>query len=211
MAARRGHGAGARVGVFGGTFDPIHLGHLIVASEVRHALALDRVLFVPAGRPPHKPEQPISDDVDRLAMLRLALAGNPAFEISTVDLERPGPSYTADLLAILGEGLAPAELVFLMGEDSLQALPTWHQPGRIATLAELGVATRPGVPLDLDAVYRAVPETRGRVRLVPSPAIDVSSHDLRRRVATGAPIAYQVPAAVEAYIAARGLYRTGGG
>jgi nicotinate-nucleotide adenylyltransferase len=140
-------------------------------------------------------------------MVRLAVAGNPAFEVSTADLDRGGPSYTADLLARLAVELAPAGLVFLMGEDSLRDLPTWREPGRIAALAELGVATRPGVAIDVEAVYRAVPAARGRVRLVPTPAIGISSRDLRRRVAGGAPIAYQVPAAVERYIHERGLYR----
>ena len=197
----------ARIGVFGGTFDPVHLGHLIVATELRHALALDRILFVPAGRPPHKPDLEISDDAHRLAMLRLALDGDPAFAISTVDVDRGGLSYTSELLAILRRELNPVDLVFLMGEDSLRDLPTWHEPGRIAALAELGVALRPGVAVDLEAVLRAVPEARGRVHLVPTPLIDIASRDLRRRVATGAPIRYQVPAAVEAYIREHGLYR----
>jgi nicotinate-nucleotide adenylyltransferase len=198
----------ARVGVFGGTFDPVHVGHLIVATELRHTLALDRVLWVPAGRPPHKTAQEISDDAHRLAMLRLALQDDPAFEISTLDVDRRGLSYTADTLAILARDLAPATLVFLMGEDSLRDLPTWHQPGRIAALAELGVALRPGVNADVEAVTAAVPEARGRVRLVPVPLIGVSSSDIRLRVATGAPISYQVPQSVERYIVANALYRS---
>lgn len=197
----------ARIGVFGGTFDPVHLGHLILAGELRHALALDRVLFVPAGRPPHKTGQAIGDDAHRLAMLRLALADDPAFAISTVDLDRAGTSYTADLLAILHRALAPAKLFFLMGEDSLRDLPTWREPERIAALAELGVATRPGVAIDLEAVLRAVPAARGRVHLVPMPPIGIASHDLRRRIRAGEPIRYLVPAAVETYIADSDLYR----
>lgn len=196
----------SRIGVFGGTFDPPHIGHLIIAAELRHALRLDHVLFVPAGRPPHKPET-VSDDDDRLAMVRLAIAGDPAFAVSTVDVDRGGPSYSADLLAILKGEFPDASLAFLMGEDSLRDFPSWHRPGTIATLAELGVATRPGVEVDLGTVLRAVPEAAGRVVLVPTPSIGVSSRDLRRRVATGAPIAHQVPAAVERYIRERGLYR----
>lgn len=203
MGGVEGHGR--RVGVFGGTFDPPHVGHLILAVDLRHALDLDRVLFVPAGHPPHKPE-PISDDADRLAMVRLAIAGEHAFEISTVDVDRGGPSYSADLLAILTETLPDTELVFLMGEDSLRDFPSWHRPGKIATLAKLGVATRPGVRVDLKAVERAVPEVAGRVVLVPTPSIGVSSRHLRRRVEAGAPIAYQVPPAVERYIRERRLY-----
>ena len=200
--------ASPRLGVFGGTFDPVHLGHLIAATEVRHVLGLDRVLFVPARRPPHKPEQEVGDDRHRLAMLRLAVADNPAFEISSIELDRAGPSYTSDTLAILAAERDPASLVFVMGEDSLRDLPTWHDPGRIASLAALGVATRPGVALDLDAVLRSVPEARGRVHLVPIPLIGISSRDLRRRVAAGEPIRYQVPAPVAAYIARHGLYRS---
>ncbi len=196
-----------RIGVYGGTFDPVHLGHLILASELRHALALDRVLFVPAGRPPHKTGQAIGDETHRLTMLRLALADNPAFALSTVDLDRAGTSYTADLLHVLSGTLAPAKLFFLMGEDSLRDLPTWHQPTHIAALAELGVARRPGVDVDLEAVLREVPSARGRVHLVPMPPIGIASHDLRRRVRAGEPIRYLVPEEVEAYIAEHGLYR----
>ena len=197
----------ARVGVFGGTFDPPHLGHLVVAAELRHALELDRLLFVPAGRPPHKETGSVGRDEDRVAMVRLAIAGNPAFEVSTVDLEGGGPSFTADLLAALREELAPADLVFLMGGDSLRDLPGWHRPGRIAELARLGVATRPGVELDVAAIDRGVPAARDRFRVVEVPPIGVASRDRRRRVAAGAPIAYQLPAAVERYIRERGLYR----
>lgn len=202
------HHTPSRIGVYGGTFDPVHLGHLILASELRHALSLDRVLFVPAGRPPHKTGQAIGDDRHRLAMLRLALVDDPAFALSTVDLDRAGTSYTADLLEILRSLLAPAKLYFLMGEDSLRDLPTWNEPTRIVALAELGVATRPGVDADLEAVLRAVPAARGRVHVVPMPPIGIASHDLRRRVRAGEPIRYLVPSAVEDYIAAHALYRT---
>ena len=149
----------------------------------------------------------ISDDAHRLEMLGLALANNTAFEISTLDLDRRGLSYTSDTLAILAHDLAPATLVFLMGEDSLRDLPTWHEPARIAALAELGVARRPGVDVDIAAVIRAVPEVRDRIHLVPVPLIGVSSTDIRLRVAAGAPISYQVPPAVERYIRSTGLYR----
>ncbi len=196
-----------RIGVFGGTFDPPHIGHLIVATELAWALDLDRLLFVPAGRPPHKNAAIISDDDDRLAMLHLALADDPAFEVSTIDLERPGPSFTADLLALLAERLAPATLVFLMGEDSLRDLPGWERPHEIVALAEIGVAARPGVDADLPAIHIVLPGSAGRITVVETTAVGVSSTDLRRRVAAGAPIRHQVPLAVEAYIERRGLYR----
>jgi len=199
--------APARIGILGGTFDPVHLGHLIIATELRHALRLDRVLFVPAGQPPHKPEQEITAQPHRLAMLRLALAGNHDFSLSTDDLDRSGPSYTSDMLSRLKDELKPASLFFLMGQDSLRDLPNWHEPGIIATLAELGVALRPGVVADIEQVTRLVPEARGRIHLVPVPMIGISSSAIRERVARGAPIAYQVPGAVEHYIRDHGLYR----
>lgn len=196
-----------RIGVFGGTFDPPHIGHLVVATELAWALDLDRLLFVPAGRPPHKNAAIVSDDADRLAMLQLAVGGDPAFEVSTVDLDRPGPSFTADLLALLAETHAPATLVFLMGEDSLRDLPAWERPHEIVALAEIGVAARPGIDADLSAIHAVLPGSFGRISVVETTSIGISSSDLRRRVATGAPIRHQVPIAVEEYIARRDLYR----
>ncbi len=198
-----------RIGAFGGTFDPVHVGHLIAAAELRHVLKLDRVLFLPAGDPPHKAEQRITPATHRLAMLRLAVADEPAFEVSTLDLGDSGPSYTVDLLHRLHDAMGPMALTFLMGEDSLRDLPTWHRPGRVVTLAEIGVARRPGVEMDMAALIRAVPEAADRVHLVPIPEIDVSSRDIRRRVVARAPIAFQVPRAVEKYIEREGLYREG--
>jgi nicotinate-nucleotide adenylyltransferase len=198
---------GARIGVFGGSFDPVHVGHLIVAEVLRHALALERVLFLPAGRPPHKPTQELAADADRLAMLNLALAGAPYFEISTVDLDRPGPSYTAESLRVLRGQLPPdCELYFLIGQDSLRDFPTWHAPAAIAGLARLGVALRPGVVATVEAVNRAVPDTSGRVELVPVPLIDVASRTIRANIRAGGPYRFQVPPAVADYIAERGLY-----
>jgi nicotinate-nucleotide adenylyltransferase len=198
-----------RLGLFGGTFDPIHLGHLIVAEEMRHALALDRVLFVPAGQPPHKRGQAISPAADRVAMTRLAIAGNPAFELCLIDVERAGPSFTADLLEEVARRRPGADLYFIMGEDSLADLPTWHAPARILRAARLAVATRPGVTADLAGLERLLPGLSARVALVPAPEIGIAGRDLRRRVAEGRPIRYQVPAAVEDYIRAHGLYAPG--
>jgi nicotinate-nucleotide adenylyltransferase len=202
---------GERLGVFGGTFDPIHIGHLIIATELQHALRLDRILFVPSGHPPHKADQTISPDADRLAMLRLAVVDNPAFAISTLDLDRPGPSYTADLIQLLHEQYPDARLVFLMGEDSLRDLPTWYRPDRIVSLAEIGVAIRPEVEADLELIYQRIPAASGRITVVPTTLIDISASELRRRVRDGKPIRYQVPATVESYIMTNGLYRSGEG
>ncbi len=196
-----------RIGVLGGTFDPPHLGHLIIATEFLFALRLDQVLFVPAGRPPHKTGRIISSDDDRLAMVRLATAGVPGFAVSTIDIERGGVSYTADLLEFLRAERPDHDFFFLMGEDSLRDLPTWHDPNRICRLAEIGVARRPGVRVDLATTLDALPDCRGRLHFVSPPAIGISSSELRRRVRDGEPIAFQVPAAVERYIRERGLYR----
>ena len=199
---------GARIGVLGGTFDPVHNGHLAIASSLREALDLERVVWVPAGQPPHKQGQIVSSDADRLAMLELAVAGSPVDAISRVDLDRGGPSYTADLLEILHRQFAPNTLVFLMGEDSLRDLPAWHDPERIIRLAELAVAARPGIETDLDAIERQIPTARGRIFLAPTPEISISSSDIRRRVRDGEPIDTLVPPAVARYIADHGLYRS---
>lgn len=196
-----------RIGVFGGTFDPVHLGHLIIAEELRYQLQLDCVLFLPARQPPHKTDRAITTEAHRVTMLELALAGNPFFTVSTVDLDRPGPSFTADSLEILHRNVPESTLYFLMGEDSLRDLPTWHDPSRIARQAYLGVALRPDVRLDVEAVVRQVPEARERIEMVSVPLIGISSQSIRQRVREGLPIRYQVPLEVERYIDRQRLYR----
>ena len=195
-----------RIGVLGGTFDPVHNGHLYVADALRAALGLERVVWVPAGLPPHKTGQIVSQDRDRLAMLEQALAGSATDEIDTIDIDRTGPSYTADTLESLAERFSPARLFFLMGEDSLRDLPTWHDPERLLRFAELAVAARPGVDADLESVARQVPAVRRRVHLVPTEEIPISSSEIRQRVRENRSILGLVPAAVEAYIRTRGLY-----
>jgi nicotinate-nucleotide adenylyltransferase len=195
-----------RIGVLGGTFDPVHNGHLHVGDALRTALDLDGVLWVPAGRPPHKSDQIVSSDKDRLAMLDLALAGSAIDEISTIDINRSGPSYTADTLEILAERFPTARLFFLMGEDSLRDLSTWHHPERILRVAELAVAGRPGVDTDLQSLEFQVPGVRKRVHVVPTEEMAISSSDIRRRVRENQSIRGLVPASVEAYIQNHGLY-----
>jgi nicotinate-nucleotide adenylyltransferase len=195
-----------RIGILGGTFDPVHNGHLYITNALRAALDLERVVWVPAGRPPHKTGQIVSSDRDRLAMLELALAGSATDQISTIDIERSGPSYTADTLEILAERFAPARLFFLMGEDSLRDLPTWHDPERLLKAAELAVAARPEVDADLESVMRRVPTVQGRVHLIPTKEVAISSSDIRRWVGEHQSIQGLVPAAVEAYIRDHGLY-----
>ena len=198
-----------RIGLYGGTFDPIHAGHLVAATEVWAALRLDRVVFIPAGRPPHKWGQAIGDAAHRVRMIELAIAGRPYLELSTLDLATDAASYTVDLLARARDAWgAGSERFFIMGEDSLRDFPTWHEPARIAELTQLAVVTRPNVGVDLDTIVRAVPALAGRIHCVPMPQLDIASRDLRARVAAGRPIAYQVPHAVEEYILAQGLYRS---
>jgi nicotinate-nucleotide adenylyltransferase len=132
------------LGVFGGTFDPIHLAHLAVAESARDSLGLERVLFMPAGVPPHKPDQAISSGADRLAMVEAAIAGNPAFEASRIELDRPGPSYTVDTLEALA--VTDPDLVLILSSEAYAGLPTWHEPRRVLELARLAIAPRDGCP-----------------------------------------------------------------
>lgn len=210
MVERGGSEPGAvRVGVFGGTFDPIHYGHLIAAQEVLWALNLERVLFAPAGLPPHKRQVVISPIEQRIAMVELAIGGNPAFGLSRVDADRPGPAYSVDTARLLHRQLGPAvELSFIIGLDSLNEILSWREPQRLISLVNLAVVNRPGYAVpDLADLERMLPGASRRVQFVDMPGIGISASELRRRVAIGQPIKYQVPEAVEDYIYDHGLYR----
>lgn len=199
-----------RLGIYGGTFDPIHHGHLIAATEVCAVLGLDTLVFMPAGQPPHKRNVPITGAHHRARMIALAIAGHPGLALSALDLMPDRPAYTADLLARLRDAWGPQhELFFVLGADALRDLPGWHAPEQVAALARLAVVARPGVDVDLAALTRAVPTTAGRLHPVSIPLLDIASHDLRERIATARPITFQVPPAVEDYIVAQGLYRGG--
>lgn len=194
----------------GGSFDPIHVAHLIVAEAVREALSLDLVLFVPAGKQPLKRERAVSAAADRVAMVRLAIQDNPQFAISTVDVDRPGPSYTADTLEQLRAEWGTPERIamwFIAGIDSLATFHQWHDPARILAQARLAVVNRPGATLNLSQLEAALPGLASSIDLVDAPLMAISSTDLRRRVAEGRSIRYRVPEAVRAYIEARGLYK----
>lgn len=197
------------MGVLGGTFDPIHHGHLVAAEEVWAKLQLSCVLFVPAGQPPHKLGRVISPAVHRVAMIELGIAGSPHFLLSRVDVERAGPSYSVDMLAALQRQWGPAaELYFIIGFDSLADLLTWHDPARLVQLCHVVAVTRPGYRwYDLAGLEAAIPQARQRIEIVEIPQLDISSSDLRQRVAEGRPITYQVPRAVERYIEKQGLYK----
>ena len=195
-----------RLGVLGGTFDPPHYGHLALAENGRVQLRLDRVLFVPARQPPHKPSRPITPAHHRVAMVEAAIADNPAFLLSRVDLDRTGPHYTVETLALLQQEYPGAELYFLMGGDSLAEFLTWRDPAGIVRQARLGVMRRPGYEPDLAALERMVPGIRERLVWLDVPRLDISASDLRRRVREGLPLRYLVPPTVEAYIRRQHLY-----
>ncbi len=197
-----------RIGLLGGTFDPPHYGHLVAAQEVAWRLDLERVLFLPARQNPLKADEPVTPPDQRCAMVELAIAGDTRFQLSTLDLDRPPPSYTVDLLVALHDRLgADAALFFVVGGDILGELPRWHHPRDVVRLATLAVVGRPGWPApDVAAVERSVPGASGRIVFVPSPGVDVASTEIRRRVRAGQPIRYLTPPAVERYIAERGLY-----
>ena len=193
-----------RLGLYGGTFDPIHLGHLILAEQCREACGLDQVWFVVAGAPPHKPGQRTAVS-HRLEMARIAVAGHPAFEVSEIEARRPGPHYSVETLAEIHGERPGDDLFFLIGADSLGDLPTWRQPQEIARLATIVVVNRPGID-PAASLPDLGPGTRP-LASVAIPPIGIASHDLRRRLAEGRSIRYLVPRGVEAYINAQGLYR----
>lgn len=197
-----------RLGIFGGTFDPPHLGHLILAETAADCLALGQVLFVPAADPPHKRASAIRAAAEhRLAMTALAIADNPRFALSRVDMDRPGPHYTVDMLHLLREQYPAAELFLLLGSDSLRDLPAWSRPAELIALASLGVMRRPGVEPDLDALEKVLPGLRACLHWIPAPPIDLASSAIADLVAAGRSVRYLVPDRVLDYITAYGLYR----
>ncbi len=197
------------LGVFGGTFDPPHLGHLILADEALHALGLTRLLWVLTPDPPHKPGRRFAPLEDRRAMLELVLADEPAFELSTVEIDRPGPHYALDTVRLLAAQNPGCDLIYLMGEDSLRDLPTWCRPADfLAAVHALGVMRRPGLPADLAALEAVLPGVAAKVRLFDAPLIEIASSDIRRRIAEGRPFRRFLTPQVYAYIQRRRLYRS---
>lgn len=197
-----------RLGIFGGTFDPPHTGHLILAETAADDLALDRVLFVPAADPPHKAASDVrAPAAHRAAMVERAIAGNPRFALSRVDLDRPGPHYTVDMLHLLRREHPDAALYFLIGGDSLRDLPTWSRPAELITLATLAVMRRPGYAPDLDALERQIPRLAERVCWIDAPLIELSATEIAARIAAGRSVRYRLPDAVCAYVEEHHLYR----
>jgi nicotinate-nucleotide adenylyltransferase len=197
--------------LMGGTFDPIHHAHLIIAEEVRAVLKLDKITFMPAGDPPHKPGRTETARHHRLRMVQLAIASNPHFTISHIEVDQPGPSYLVNTLRLLRQEWGKeVELSFIIGGDSLEQFSTWYDPvGILAQLNHLIVVRRPGYVEDIEynkQLEEQLPGITQRLLTVKVPQMDISSTDLRRRVREGFPIKYQVPEAVEAYIKQHGLY-----
>jgi nicotinate-nucleotide adenylyltransferase len=193
------------IGILGGTFDPIHIAHLAIAEEAREALGLNKVLFMPAAMPPHKVDRPVSDPAHRLALLELAIADNPAFEASRIELDRSGPSYTVDTLETLVA--EPADPVLIMSAEAFRDLRTWRRPERILELARIAVVPRDGFP-DANRAFLAehFPGFEDRATFLAGPRLRLSASELRDRAANGRSLRYLVPDAVAAYIGDHALY-----
>jgi nicotinate-nucleotide adenylyltransferase len=196
------------IGIFGGTFDPPHLGHLILAAEAHAQLGLDRLLWVLTPNPPHKQGQSIAPLKHRLAMVRLAIDGDPQFELSTVDMDRPSPNFALDTVRIIAQQNPGANLIYLMGGDSLRDLPLWHKPADFVTACDLiGVMRRPGDAIDLPGLEKIIPGITAKVRFVEAPLLDIAAHEIRARIAGGRPYRYFLPPGIYAYIVRQNLYQ----
>jgi nicotinate-nucleotide adenylyltransferase len=202
-----------RIGIFGGTFDPVHLGHLILAEQAREQGELDEVWFVPAPRPPQKDGRAITRFDVRVEMLELAIAGNPSFRVDPLEKDRTGPSYTVDTLIELHRRAPEHTYALIVGSDALADLPLWRDPRGIVSRAELLVMARPGSPRIGEADLRQSLALTGadelRMRVVDAPLIDIASRDIRRRVAAGRSVRYLLPRAIEVFVGERRLYQTG--
>lgn len=197
----------ARIGIFGGTFDPPHVGHLILAAEARDQLKLDRVLWVLTPDPPHKTDRVISSLAVRLELIQAALRDDPGFELSTIEIDRPGPHYTVDTVHLLQDRNPGAELFYLMGGDSLHDLPTWMRPQEIiAILAGIGVMRRPQDFVDLPWLERALPGVTAKVHFIDAPLLEISSSDIRRRIVEGSHYRYFLQPTVYELVCEKRLY-----
>lgn len=200
--------AHTRIGVLGGTFDPPHNGHLVIAQAALTQLKLDRVLFAPTSQPPHKLGNHITAVEHRVEMVRLAIALHPQFALSRIDVDRSGPTYTVDMLRLLRKQLGDeVELFFIMGMDSLANILTWRSPDKLIQLCRLAVSNRPGFRVNLDELESKLPGLRERVVILDAPALDIAASDLQRRVRLGESIANLVPDVVAAYINEEKLYQ----
>jgi len=198
-----------RLGILGGTFDPIHLGHLLMAEMAREALRLERVLFVPAGDPPHKQNLPITAAHHRRKMVELAIENNPHFELCLIDLERPGPHYSVDTVRLIRKqyDVSAEACFFIIGGDSLADLPIWHDPEKLVPLCRLAVAHRPGYQPDISDLEKIIPGLGIRLDWVQIPAVDFAASTIRARLKKRQSIRYQVPDSVWRYITQYKLYQ----
>lgn len=196
-----------RIGIFGGTFDPVHVGHLILATEAASQLKLDKVLWMVTADPPHKGDE-VTPVKDRLAMVAAAIDADPLFEISCIEVNRPGPHHTVDTMLLLHKQYPHDILVYLMGGDSLEDLPDWYRPADfIEACDEIGVLRRPAHIIDLEKLEKALPGITARVRFIDSALIDISSTQLRQAIADGKAYRYCLPVDVYRYIHQTGLYQ----
>ncbi len=199
-----------RIGVFGGTFDPPHLAHLILAEEARHQLGLERILWVLTPISPLKPDVHISPWEQRLELLEAALRDNPAFKTSREDIDRAAPHYTFETLEILTEIYENEEIIFLMGGDSLHQLPLWKEPEKILQYCrEIGVMHRPGYEINMSELERVLPGLRAKVKWVLAPLVEISSKEIRKRLRIGEPVRYFLPSNVHKIIQSKQLYQSG--
>lgn len=196
------------IGLFGATFDPPHIGHLILSVEAQAQLCLDHLLWILTSAPPHKQGQPITPLEHRQAMVKSVIAEDNRFELSTVEIDRPGPHYALDTVRIISEQNPTAQLVYLMGGDSLHDLPTWHRPkDLVAALHLIGVMRRPGDSINLPALEEIIPGLTAKIRFVDAPLLEIASHEIRQRVATGRPFRYFLTSSIYNYILEHDLYR----
>jgi len=197
-----------RLGIYGGTFDPPHIGHLILATEACVDLQFDRLLWVLTPVPPHKLDHPITPVEHRQAMLEFAISEEPHFELSRIEMDRPGPHYTVDTMRLLADQHPSADLILLIGGDSLRDLPSWHRPADlVAACHEIGVIRRPGDLVDLSEWEGQVPGTQAKVRFIDAPLLDISSSAIRRRIRENLPFRYYLSPSVYDYIQKKQLYR----
>jgi nicotinate-nucleotide adenylyltransferase len=197
-----------QIGLFGGTFDPPHLGHLILASEAQWQLGLDRLLWVLTPDPPHKQEQVVTPVEHRLAMVNLAIADNPSFELSRVELDRPGPHYTLETIEAISDQYPDADITPILGGDSLRDLPTWHKPRELLYASHwVGVMRRPGEQPDLENLENELPGISSKIHYVDAPLLEIASREIRSRIANHQPFKYYVPLPVCNYIEQHQLYQ----
>ncbi len=196
-----------QIGLFGGTFDPPHLGHLILASEAYSQLALNRLLWVLTPEPPHKQDQTITPIEHRLAMVELAIQDNPDFHLSRIEMDRPGPHYTLDTVELIAQQYPEADITPIIGGNSLRDLPTWHRPKELLQACHwVGVMQRPGEQENLEALERSLPGISSKVHYVDAPLLEIASREIRSRISTGQPYRYYLPSPVYEYIQQNHLY-----